>query len=87
MKTRAGDWVEVRSKEEILRTLDKNGRLDELPFVPQMFGYSGNVSAYTAAPTRPVILSAATMWADTSGRGAPQCALTGKRTADARPDA
>ena len=41
MKTRAGDWVEVRSKEEILRTLDKNGRLDELPFVPQMFGYSG----------------------------------------------
>jgi hypothetical protein len=41
MKTCAGDWVEVRSKEEILRTLDKNGRLDELPFMPQMFEHCG----------------------------------------------
>ena len=30
MKSRADDWVEVLSKEEILGTLDKNGRLDEL---------------------------------------------------------
>jgi hypothetical protein len=37
----AGDWVEIRSKEEILRTLDKTGRLDELPFMPQMFNYCG----------------------------------------------
>ena len=37
----AGDWVEVRSKEEILETLDKNGRLDGLPFMPQMFKYCG----------------------------------------------
>jgi hypothetical protein len=41
MKARAGDWVEILSKEEILRTLDKNGRLDELPFMPQMFNYCG----------------------------------------------
>ncbi len=41
MKLRAGDWVEVRSREEILRTLDKNGRLEELPFTPQMFDYCG----------------------------------------------
>jgi hypothetical protein len=41
MKARTGDWVEVLSKEEILRTLDKNGRLDELPFMPQMFRYCG----------------------------------------------
>jgi hypothetical protein len=41
MKLRAGDWVEVRSKEEILRSLDKNGRLQELPFMPQMFQYCG----------------------------------------------
>jgi len=41
MDARAGDWVEVLSKEEILRTLDKNGRLDELPFMPQMFRYCG----------------------------------------------
>jgi hypothetical protein len=26
MKARAGGWVEVLSKQEILRTLDKNGR-------------------------------------------------------------
>jgi hypothetical protein len=37
----AGDWVEVRSKEEILRSLDENGRLDNLPFMPQMFEYCG----------------------------------------------
>jgi hypothetical protein len=41
MKLRAGDWVEVRSKEVILDSLDKNGRLEELPFMPQMFQYCG----------------------------------------------
>jgi hypothetical protein len=40
-RLRAGDWVEVRSKQEILRTLDKEGRLDGLPFMPQMFAYCG----------------------------------------------
>ncbi|HKQ39465.1 MAG TPA: hypothetical protein VJ063_15415, partial [Verrucomicrobiae bacterium] len=38
---RAGEWVQVRNKEEILSTLDKNGRLDELPFMPEMFEYCG----------------------------------------------
>jgi hypothetical protein len=38
---RAGDWVVVRSKEEILETLDRDGRLDGLPFMPQMFQYCG----------------------------------------------
>lgn len=37
----AGDWVEVRSKEEILATLDGNGRLEGLPFMPQMLQYCG----------------------------------------------
>ena len=41
MTAHAGDWVEVLSKEEILGTLDKDGRLDELPFMPQMFRYCG----------------------------------------------
>jgi hypothetical protein len=41
MKLRAGDWVEVRSREEILRSLDENGRLEGLPFMPQMFQYRG----------------------------------------------
>ena len=37
----AGEWVEVLSKEEILRTLDRDGRLEGLPFMPQMFRYCG----------------------------------------------
>src|SRR3954470_15572511 len=38
---KAGDWIEVRAKEEILQTLDKDGRLEGLPFMPQMFKYCG----------------------------------------------
>ena len=38
---RAGDWVEVRSEAEILATLDENGRLDGLPFMPEMLKYCG----------------------------------------------
>jgi len=41
MKLRADEWVEVRSKEEILATLDTNGRMEGLPFMPQMFQYCG----------------------------------------------
>jgi hypothetical protein len=38
-KLTVGEWVEVRSKEEILRTLDKNGQLDGMPFMPEMFQF------------------------------------------------
>jgi hypothetical protein len=41
MRLCVGDWVQVRSKQEILATLDSNGRLDGLPFMPQMFKYCG----------------------------------------------
>jgi hypothetical protein len=41
MALRAGDWIEVRSKEEIFATLDDKGRLDGLPFMPQMVRYCG----------------------------------------------
>ena len=41
MQLKVGDWVRVRSKAEILATLDKNGRLENLPFMPQMFRYCG----------------------------------------------
>lgn len=37
----AGEWVHVRSKEEILRTLDKDGRLEQMPFMPEMFQFCG----------------------------------------------
>jgi hypothetical protein len=38
---KAGDWVEVRSREEILATLDAKGGLDGLPFMPEMLEYCG----------------------------------------------
>jgi len=37
----AGDWVQVRSREEILRTLDDQAEVDGLPFMPEMFQYCG----------------------------------------------
>ena len=40
-KLKVGDLVEVRSKEEILRTLDVEGRLDGMPFMPEMFAFCG----------------------------------------------
>ena len=41
MRLRAGDWVEVCTKEEILATLDENGRLEGVPATPQMLMYCG----------------------------------------------
>jgi len=38
---RAGDWIEVRSQAEILATLDSEGRLDGLPFMPEMLAFCG----------------------------------------------
>ena len=40
-KLRVGDWVEVRSKQEILQTLDQAGQLDGMPFMPEMFTFCG----------------------------------------------
>ncbi len=40
-KLSVDDWVQVRSKEEILRTLDSYGQLDGMPFMPEMFRYCG----------------------------------------------
>lgn len=41
MSLRAGDWVRVRSEDEILATLDGRACLDGLPFMPQMVRYCG----------------------------------------------
>ena len=40
-KLKVGDWVEIRSKDEILSTLDSNGRLDGMQFMPEMFAFCG----------------------------------------------
>jgi hypothetical protein len=37
----AGEIVEVRSQGEILATLDENGRLNAMPFMPEMLQYCG----------------------------------------------
>ncbi len=40
-KLYAGDLVEVRTPLEILRTLDSDGTLGGLPFMPEMIGFCG----------------------------------------------
>lgn len=40
-KPKVGEWVQVRSKEEILSTLDGEGQLDGMPFMPEMFAFCG----------------------------------------------
>jgi hypothetical protein len=39
---RAGDWVVVRTEQEILATLDSRARLDNLPFQPEMLAFCGH---------------------------------------------
>ena len=41
LSIRAGEWFRVRTKEESLGTFDASGRLDELPFMPEMLQYCG----------------------------------------------
>jgi hypothetical protein len=41
LNLRAGEWVEVRTKEEVLSTLDEHGQLEGLPFMPEMLQYCG----------------------------------------------
>jgi hypothetical protein len=41
LNLKAGEWVEVRSWSEILATLDPNGKLESLPFMPEMLQYCG----------------------------------------------
>lgn len=41
LNLRVGEAVEVRSEAEILSRLDENGRLDGLPFMPEMLQFCG----------------------------------------------
>jgi hypothetical protein len=45
---RAGDLVEIRSKDEILSTLDESGCVDGLPFMPEMLHFCGQRVAVRA---------------------------------------
>jgi hypothetical protein len=39
LNLKVGEWVEIRSRADILATLDEHGRLENLPFMPEMFQY------------------------------------------------
>jgi hypothetical protein len=41
LNLRAGELVEVRSEDDILRTLDSRGMLESLPFMPEMLKFCG----------------------------------------------
>jgi hypothetical protein len=41
LSLRPGEWVEVRSADEILATLDERSCLDALPFMPEMLQFCG----------------------------------------------
>jgi len=46
-RLRAGDWVQVRSVDEILASLDENGTLDGLPFMSEMLPFCGRTFRVT----------------------------------------
>jgi len=41
LNLKAGEWIEVRSREEILATLDMHGRFENAPFMTEMFQHCG----------------------------------------------
>lgn len=41
IKLRTGDWVQIKTAPEIAETLDENGMLDGLPFMPEMVELCG----------------------------------------------
>jgi hypothetical protein len=41
LNLRAGEWIEVRSPDEIRATLDENACLEGMPFMPEMLQYCG----------------------------------------------
>lgn len=41
LRLRVGDLVEVRSEQEILATLDEQGAIDGMPYMPEMLEYCG----------------------------------------------
>jgi hypothetical protein len=49
---RVGDRVRVRSRKEILATLDPDGRVDGLPFMPEMLAFAGQTLPVDAVTHR-----------------------------------
>lgn len=49
---RVGDWVEVRSLDEIRMTLDRDGELEHLPVMPEMAEHCGRRARVSAVMTK-----------------------------------
>lgn len=49
---RVGDRVRVKSRDEILATLDEGGRVDGLPFMPEMLAFAGGTFVVDAVVHR-----------------------------------
>jgi hypothetical protein len=52
MAPKVGDWVEVLSFDEIRATLDGEGEREQVPFMPEMAGYSGRRLRVSAVMTK-----------------------------------
>jgi len=51
-RLRVGDRVRVRSREDILATLDRDGTVDGLPFMPEMLAFAGQAIPVDAVTHR-----------------------------------
>lgn len=51
-RLRVGDRVRIKSRDEILATLDAEGRVDGLPFMPEMLAFAGRTFAVDAVTHR-----------------------------------
>ena len=49
---RVGDHVRVKSRDEILATLDPECRVDGLPFMPEMLAFAGRILPVDAVTHR-----------------------------------
>jgi hypothetical protein len=49
---RVGDRVRVKSREQLLATLDEDGRVDDLPFMPEMLAWAGQTLPISAVTHR-----------------------------------
>lgn len=55
LRLRPNEWIEVRSQAEILATLDEDGALEGLPFMPEMLRFCGRPFRVLSRADRTVV--------------------------------
>jgi hypothetical protein len=76
---RVGDRVRVRSRDEILATLDLDGRVEGLPFMPEMLAFAGRTFSVDAVTHRTCDTIKSTGTSGTTRRMEHAVHLTGAR--------